>query len=82
MICLFRNYSKLTIIKKTYYLLPTILLVFFVQGLFAQSATISGTVTADDGLPLPGASIVIKGTTTGGVSDFDGNFSNGKTTAS
>lgn len=35
---------------------------------------ISGTVTDNEGLPLPGASIVVKGTTTGTTSDFDGNF--------
>ena len=36
---------------------------------------VSGTVIDDLGLPLPGASIVEKGTTNGVVSDFDGNFS-------
>lgn len=60
--------------KKMYYLL-TILAVFFAQNLFAQSVTISGTVTVDDGSPLPGASILIKGTSTGTITDFDGNFS-------
>ena len=61
--------------KRIYYLLPTILMVFFAQGLFAQSIVVSGTVKTTDGLPLPGASIVLKGTSIGGVSDFDGNFS-------
>ncbi len=37
--------------------------------------TIQGTVYDNYGQPLPGASIVIKGTTTGATSDFDGNFS-------
>tara|TARA_R110002033_G_scaffold28871_4_gene64832 strand:- start:4976 stop:8026 length:3051 start_codon:yes stop_codon:yes gene_type:complete len=50
-------------------------MVFFAQGLFAQSIVVSGTVKTTDGLPLPGASIVLKGTSIGGVSDFDGNFS-------
>ena len=36
---------------------------------------LQGTVMDDQNLPLPGASIVIKGTTDGVVSDFDGNFS-------
>jgi len=36
---------------------------------------ISGKVVDEDGVPLPGASIVIKGTTTGTTTDFDGNFS-------
>ena len=38
------------------------------------SAQITGTVLDDDGTPLPGASIVKKGTTTGTTTDFDGNF--------
>lgn len=36
---------------------------------------ITGTVTSiEDGLPLPGANVVIKGTTKGVQTDFDGNF--------
>jgi TonB-linked SusC/RagA family outer membrane protein len=35
--------------------------------------TITGTVTTIDG-PLPGASVVVKGTTNGTTTDFDGNF--------
>ncbi len=35
---------------------------------------VSGTVTDEDGIPLPGASVVVKGTTTGAVTDFDGNY--------
>lgn len=46
----------------------------------AKSSTIlqeliSGVVTDDTGMPLPGVSIIIVGTTKGGVTDFDGNFS-------
>ncbi len=36
--------------------------------------TVSGTVVDVEGVPLPGASIVEKGTTNGAQSDFDGNF--------
>lgn len=35
---------------------------------------VTGTVTDGDGVPLPGASIVVKGTTVGSVADFDGNY--------
>ena len=35
---------------------------------------VSGTVTDDAGIPLPGASIVVKGTTVGTVADFDGKY--------
>lgn len=44
-------------------------------GLGFASAQITGTVLDEDGAPLPGASVVVKGTTTGSTTDFDGNFS-------
>ncbi len=39
-----------------------------------QQEPVSGYVTDSSGLPLPGVSIIIKGTTTGTITDFDGNF--------
>lgn len=39
------------------------------------SGVVSGKVVADDGLPLPGASVMVKGTTIGVVSDIEGNYS-------
>jgi TonB-linked SusC/RagA family outer membrane protein len=42
-------------------------------GLFSQSRTITGTVkSAEDSLPLPGATIVVKGTEIGTVTNLDG----------
>jgi TonB-linked SusC/RagA family outer membrane protein len=42
----------------------------------AQQKTVTGTVTgADDGLTIIGATVQIKGTTTGVTSDLDGNYS-------
>src|SRR5690554_3461641 len=52
----------------------TLLLALVVQISFAQQKTVTGTVTDDTGLPLPGANIIIKGTSTGTQSDFDGNY--------
>ena len=51
-------------------------LFFIMTGLigFAQG-TVSGTVTDTDGLPLPGATVVVQGTSIGVTSDFDGNYS-------
>ena len=51
-------------------------LFFVMTGLvgFAQS-TVSGTVSDSDGLPLPGATVVVQGTSIGVTSDFDGNYS-------
>ena len=55
----------------------TLLLAFVVQLTFAQEKTISGTVVDETNMPLPGATVVIKGTTTGTSTDFDGNYSIG-----
>ncbi len=41
---------------------------------FSQSK-ITGTVVDDNSQPIPGANIIIVGTSTGTVTDFDGNFS-------
>ncbi|WP_430973325.1 TonB-dependent receptor [Sunxiuqinia rutila] len=40
-----------------------------------QSRTIKGVVTDTEGAPIPGVSISIKGTTTGTITDADGNYS-------
>lgn len=46
-----------------------------VHCLYGQSRNVSGKVTsADDGSPVPGVNIVIKGSTTGTVTDVDGNY--------
>lgn len=52
----------------------TLFLALIVQVSFAQEKTVSGTVTDQDGLPLPGTSVVVQGTTTGTQTDFDGNY--------
>ncbi len=52
----------------------TLILALVVQLTFAQQKTITGTVTDDTGLPLPGANVIIKGTSSGTQSDFDGNY--------
>jgi len=41
----------------------------------AQEKTVSGLVTDQSGLPLPGVSIIVVGTTEGTQTDFDGNYS-------
>lgn len=53
-----------------------ILFVILPQLLFAQTWQISGVVTAsDDAYPLPGANVVVQGTSSGTITDIDGNFS-------
>ena len=47
--------------------------VIFCTGVFAQNVKISGTVVAkDDGLPLPGVAVMIKGMSSGTQTDLDG----------
>ncbi|MFY0713887.1 SusC/RagA family TonB-linked outer membrane protein [Seonamhaeicola sp. NFXS20] len=53
----------------------TLILAFVVHISFAQEKTISGTISDDSGLPLPGATVLVKGTTSGTSSDFDGKYS-------
>lgn len=44
--------------------------------LWAQERTVTGRVTStEDGSPLPGVNVVVKGTTTGTVTDADGRYS-------
>ncbi|UOY05123.1 TonB-dependent receptor [Muricauda sp. SCSIO 64092] len=61
------------------------LMVFGVQGLQAKTktnsngllplqTTVSGMVTDSNGAPLPGANVIVKGTTNGTQTDFDGNY--------
>ena len=52
----------------------TLLLALVVQISFAQEKTVSGTVSEVSGA-LPGVSVVIKGTSTGTETDFDGKYS-------
>lgn len=47
---------------------------FFSLG-FAQQRKVTGVVKDSHGVPLPGVSVVIKGTKTGVSTDFDGNYS-------
>lgn len=46
----------------------------FCLSTFCFAKKITGTVTDNSGLPLPGANIHIKNSTTGTVTDFDGNY--------
>lgn len=59
--------------KLTWMLTP--LLVLFISFSYGQEKTVSGNVTDQFGMPLPGVSIVEEGTTRGTQTDFDGNYS-------
>jgi len=46
----------------------------FDKGSVILQQSITGNVTDDTGAPLPGANVIVKGTTNGTQTDFDGNF--------
>lgn len=50
-------------------------LLAFAMGVFAQTIDLSGTVKDDKGEPIPGASILVKGTQNGALSNVNGEFS-------
>jgi TonB-linked SusC/RagA family outer membrane protein len=53
----------------------SMLLVFIMSCFIGFSQqNITGTITDDAGVPLPGVNVVIKGTNTGTATDFDGNY--------
>lgn len=55
--------------------LLTALLLCMSAIMFAQTKTVTGTVADEKGEPIIGASVAVKGTATGTVTDLDGNFS-------
>ncbi|TVZ57335.1 TonB-linked SusC/RagA family outer membrane protein [Lutibacter sp. Hel_I_33_5] len=50
-------------------------LLFSLQSLSSQNKTITGVVSDSSGTPLPGVSVLIKGTSKGTDTDFDGKYS-------
>lgn len=57
-------------------LLALLMAIFFVGQVFAQTRTIKGKVTsAEDGTPIIGATIIVKGTNLGTVTSVDGTYS-------
>jgi TonB-linked SusC/RagA family outer membrane protein len=45
------------------------------QLVMAQQTTVTGSVSDENGLPLPGVNVIVEGTSNGTQSDFDGNYS-------
>ena len=61
--------------KRFVFVLSLLLFAGF-SALQAQGVQVTGNVTgADDGAALPGVSVVVRGTTIGAVTDFEGNYS-------
>ena len=62
--------------KNRFLSLLLILMALISVNVYAQDQKVTGTVIADaDKLPIIGANILVKGTTTGTITDVDGNFS-------
>lgn len=51
------------------------LFLFMSQALLGQQKTLSGNVSDENDLPMPGVSVMLKGTYHGTISDMDGNYS-------
>jgi len=72
MVNLLFNFFRVSV---KYLLYGTLMMFLFGSVAFAQERTITGTVTdAKDGSPLAGVTVVIQGTTTGTVTNADGQY--------
>ena len=60
--------------RKLIHLKPLVFLMFLGMSNLIFGQNVSGIVTDDTSQPIPGVSVVIKGTTTGTSTDFDGNY--------
>ncbi|MDB4277983.1 TonB-dependent receptor, partial [Gammaproteobacteria bacterium] len=60
--------------RKLFHLKPLVFLMFLGMSNLIFGQSVSGIVTDDTSQPIPGVSVVIKGTTTGTSTDFDGNY--------
>lgn len=60
--------------KRRLLMMLVLIMGLFIQPLFAQTRTVKGTVTDESGIPMPGVTIVIKNTTQGVTTDFDGKY--------
>ncbi|WP_347840815.1 TonB-dependent receptor [uncultured Draconibacterium sp.] len=67
--------NKKSIQKAFSFLMFCLFFVAVSASAFAQQKAVSGKVVDDSGEALPGVTVVVKGTSTGTVTDIDGNFS-------
>ena len=64
----------LTFLKQKCFMVTMLFCFVLVQQAHAQEQTVTGSVTGPNSVPIPGASVQVKGTDTGVATDFDGNF--------
>ena len=73
-----KNSKRLRLFSRMYFiqwLFLTVLFSLVAMSGYAQSKTITGKIIDSTGEPVIGASVLVKGTTNGVISDIDGNFS-------
>ena len=61
-------------LMKKFKLLVTLALLAFGVNAFAQNVKVSGIVSDQDGLPVPGATVLVKGTVNGALTDENGRY--------
>lgn len=64
--------TKLLVKLKVFVLLTFLVSVF--SQTFAQETAVSGTITSEDGEPIPFVNVVVKGTSVGTSADIDGKY--------
>ena len=70
------NNQKINFMKNSFKLMLSVFFILVAQLTFAQDKTVNGTVTSEsDSMPLPGVSVIVKGSSTGAQTDFDGKYS-------
>ena len=60
--------------RNLFHLKPLVFLMFLGMSNLIFGQSVSGAVTDDTSQPIPGVTVVVKGTTTGTTTDFDGNY--------
>src|SRR5438045_3950817 len=71
----FLRKKRCSILGSGCFLLTVLLLAMFCVPAFAQQKQVTGIVVDAKGEPLPGVSIIVKGTQIGGPTKLDGSFS-------
>ena len=61
--------------NKLLYLLSIMLVTLLSTSIYAQEKSVKGKIIDEAGFPIPGASLLIKGTNKGSTTDMDGNYS-------
>ena len=69
-----RRMKKLLLIMKLTALLFLLGLIQVSATVYSQQRSVSGNIVDESGQPLPGVTVVVKGTTNGTVSNADGNY--------